>query len=140
MQGRSLAIAALFLTGCAATPKPVLNAEPIEVTYDEVAEYWIAQQGGVTVSSSEGGTGCFAVEIRYLIDSNGRVHEVEVLDAKPNNRLNRTAVEVQESFSYRPSVSNSERTPVSVRGFVKFDMSRPGGDGCDEFFERVGAG
>ncbi len=140
MQGRYLALLALCLTGCAATSQPALNSTPVDITQDQLSAYWIARQDGVTVSASRGGTGCFAVEIRYLIDSNGAVHEVEVLDAKPNNSLNRTAIDVQESFSYRPSESNSARTPVRVRRFITFDMSRSGDGGCDDFFERARAG
>jgi TonB family protein len=137
MQGRTLAIAAIFLTGCAATPEPVLNGTPVEISQDELDEYWVARQSGVFVRTPTTGAGCGVVDIRFLIDSNGEVHDVEVLDAQPKYTFDDAAVAMQEAFSYAPSDRNPGRTPVRVTRFVTFDMGPTDDVDCADVVQRL---
>lgn len=140
MHGRTLAFVVLFLTGCATTSEPVLNGTPVDITQDELADYWVPRQSGVNVSAPSNSAGCGVVDIRFLIDSNGEVHDVEVLDAQPRDTFDRAAIDMAEAFSYVASENNPRRTPVRVSRFVTFDMNPADDVDCAEVVQQLESG
>lgn len=135
MQGRLLTITMLALTGCAATSEPVLDSAPIDVTREELVDYWVpATQGGNFVKApTTREVPCAVVEFRQLIDSNGQVHDFEVIDSMPRGRFNSAARELAESIRYAPASGNASRVPVRVRNYVTFDMNSEDDIDCDAF-------
>ncbi|WP_028109007.1 energy transducer TonB family protein [Ferrimonas futtsuensis] len=105
---------ALALAGCASTP--VLNGSPIEVTQEHVENYWVLKQSQFSTKSrykklpKQGAV----VEVRYLIDSNGKTHEAEVIKAEPVDDWNRTALKAVDVMEYDNAPGNESLTPVYV--------------------------
>jgi TonB family protein len=123
MQGRILAMTMLALTGCAATGEPVLNSTPVDVTQDELDDYWVpTDTSGVFVKADRSRqTPCGVVDYRMLIDSNGEVHDFEVIDSEPKRSFERAARAQAEARSYVPAEQNAAATPVRLHTYVTFD-------------------
>jgi TonB family protein len=140
MQGRTLALVVFFLTGCATRGEPVLNSAPINVANDELADYWVPRETKVSIFTPSNGTSCGVVDFRFLIDSNGDVHEVEVIDALPKGTFNRAAIDMAEAYKFVPSESNSQRIPVRVTRYVTFDMNPTDDVDCSEVVKQIRSG
>ena len=137
MQKPYLALLVLCLTGCAATSQPVLNSTPVDITQDQLSAYWVPRESSVSIRAPSTGTGCGVVDIRHLIDSNGDVHDVEVMDAQPKGVFNSAAVEQAEAFQYEPSGNNTQRRPVRVSRHVTFDMNPSDEVDCAEIVKQI---
>lgn len=128
-------VVVLAASGCAATSEPVLNTEPINVTRDELDRFWQPDTPGggvyVRVPPMPPGVPCGVVDYRMLIDSTGKVHDVEVIDAYPRRSFEEAAREQAEARRYRPADTNAARTPVRVQTYVTFDTDSADDIDCD---------
>ena len=113
----AIAAAVLALAGCASAP--VLQAPPVEITGEQVTEYWtpvhdtiMRPMGQSRLRSGEVRPHADKVTVTYLIDSNGRVHDARVVSAEPANAYAGWAVDAISAFSYRPAPDNPGRVPV----------------------------
>jgi len=143
MQGRHLSLLAIALAGCAATPQPVLNTEPIEVSRDELAEYWVPEGDGrvfIKARITSPQVPCGVVDFRMLIDSNGQVHDFEVVDSEPRRAFDDAARQQAEARSYVPASGNAARTPVRVRNHVSFDTDNADDIDCSELIGDLRSG
>ncbi|MDZ3823547.1 MAG: TonB family protein [Pseudoxanthomonas sp.] len=124
------ALVGLLVVGIAvATPLVVADAPdekpddriPIEVTLEERAAYWQPVQprtrrevGMVPMEEFERMRSGH-VEVEFLIDREGKVRDIVILDSSPPGMWDEHARVDLAGFEYAPTPENAERHPVRVR-------------------------
>lgn len=124
------ALVGLLVVGIAvATPLVVADAPdekpddriPIEVTLEERAAYWQPVQprtrrevGMVPMEEFERMRSGH-VEVEFLIDREGKVRDIVILDSSPPGMWDEHARIDLAGFEYAPTPENAERHPVRVR-------------------------
>lgn len=115
----------LFLAvvaGCSTTP--VLNDAPVEVASAEVPRYWQPVQGSFTFRAPPGRKHPdqpVRVVIGYLIDSEGQVHNAEVLESEPKGVFDRAALRSVRQLEFEPSPSNDNHQPIRTRMVIRLN-------------------
>ncbi len=110
---RVLLILLLTVGGCSSDP--VLVAEPITVTEEEIDNYWVYDH-----SLSRRASHCIEKHMRghavvdMIIDSNGRPHVLEIREMVPDCVLSKWPKVWAESSRYVPAPGNENRTPIRV--------------------------
>ena len=124
------ALVGLLAVGIAVAP-PLVVADapdekpddrvPIEVTLDERAAYWQPVQprtrrevGMVPMEEFERMRSGH-VEVEFLIDREGKVRDIVILDSSPPGMWDEHARIDLAGFEYAPTPENAERHPVRVR-------------------------
>lgn len=137
MRGFSLALSVLLLGGCATMNEPVLNAAPVDISDEELDRYWVVRESTVNVRPPESMTDCGVVNLRFLIDSDGEVHDIEVLGALPERIFDQAAIDARKGLPFEPAASNPNRTPVRVTQNVTFDANPNNGVDCSELADEL---
>ncbi|SEM09817.1 TonB family C-terminal domain-containing protein [Pseudoxanthomonas sp. GM95] len=114
MYKRTIALLFLLHTISPSAAAAPSETEPLVVESSKVSSYWTADPrpfspAGVTqlrgVKSTE-------VEVAYTINKNGKVTDVEVLSAKPENTNATWAVRAIKASRFIASASNADHTPI----------------------------
>lgn len=114
-------LAVISLASCSATSKN-LAVTPIKINQNELNNYWqMADVGNFSMDLSRGlpsanGT----VVIEYLIDSDGRVHEVKIISYTPNDDWNTFAKKQAKKYRFKPATRNTALQPVYVQQEITF--------------------
>lgn len=120
----SIILTILFLNGCAST-EPYLNQEPVQ-TYDSPSDYWLsdvnvqplkfltAQQYRLLKGKH------IKIKTKFLIDSNGDVHNVEVIESNVDVSMLSLAEKAMQQRDFYPSKSNSSRQPMIAFALLEF--------------------
>jgi len=111
-----LVIVSFLFFGCASKPELTLNQQPIEVTNENISEYWIQKNNTFSFNlplsraprkSVEG-----YVKLRFLIDSNGNTFNAEIIESVPDGFWDYAAVLALSKQEFVPAESNSSNIPV----------------------------
>ena len=110
--------ASLALLGGCASPTAKLNQPPVDVTWEELPEYWVLVEDIGTFNPVGGLPEKWPVKgyvtLRYLIDSNGTLFSPEVLESHPPGVLDLIAISGLAKMRYRPSEQNPQAIPARV--------------------------
>lgn len=108
------AIFVIVIAGCSATPN--LISQPIEVSVENLDQYWEMKHESFSFNSpiNVQHRPIGHVKIRYLIDSNGKVFEPEIVDSVPVGVWDDQGMRAVKKMEYLPSGSNLSRDPVYV--------------------------
>ncbi|MDY7096320.1 MAG: TonB family protein [Acidobacteriota bacterium] len=125
MKKMLMIVSVLVLAACSVAPKIYLASEPLEVAVDELDDYWIESDEPVRFEMPAGSTPGAGQEgfarVRFLIDSNGKVHNPEVVESEPEGVWDQHGVKAVMSREYRPSEENDALVPVYVTSTVTFN-------------------
>lgn len=109
-----LAAVVVVCFGCATKPpEPYLVGKAVLVSRAGLDRYWTQNTRGMRPSLPPG-SGC--ATFHALIDSNGNVYDLELLNVNGVNtdRFKSWAYEFISNWTYIPSRHNSNRTPVQT--------------------------
>lgn len=111
--------AALALSACAAAP--VNSSAALEISGDEIQNYWLAtseivstrlEMADMRTRSGAPRTMAHTVEVTYLIGSDGKVSNARVISTEPANASGQWALAGLSASSYEPAPGNAARVPV----------------------------
>ncbi|WP_100657647.1 hypothetical protein [Alteromonas flava] len=111
-------ITLLFLTACVSTSEPHLVQDPVKVSPDTIDDYWVSQndvQFNIRPSSKQLRVmeeQKVVVDARYLVDSNGNVHDIEILDSNVEVSFLNMVERALERRDFKPAESNPNRVPI----------------------------
>lgn len=125
MKKISVILFALALLGCQATtsqPAPVFTSEVIEVTVDELPDYWVAEPTKMKMLKKRPdwlpkGKGEWTV--LTVIDSNGNEVEKTLISSEPEGFMTQQQVDEMPRAQYKPAESNKNRVPVKFYGTAR---------------------
>jgi len=121
-------LAGLFLlmaTACSTSPsipvEPEFNASVLNVSLEESSNYWtLDRRSQVDARRAIGepatSLACVRAVLAYTVDSNGRVFDVEIIDAWPDEAAARNFVTMRQHFRYEATPANTDRTPIRTVG------------------------
>lgn len=119
-------LTAVLLAACSAAPprspdEPEFNAPVLEVSREESSNYWTINRQSQADARRAIGEPATSYECRralpaYTVDSNGRVFDVEIVDAWPNEAAARYFAAMQRQFRYDPTAGNPDRIPIRTIG------------------------
>jgi len=118
-------LAAMLLAACSTTPEvpvePEFNAPVLNVSLEESSNYWTLDRRSQVdarrlIGEPATALACRRAVLAYTVDSNGRVFDVEVLDAWPNEAAARYFVAMRQHFRYEATPANTDRTPIRTVG------------------------
>ncbi len=112
----SIVFIPVLLLGCATTEKAVLSQKPVEVTKENIDEYWVQKNKNYSFSilstrvpkKPEKGH----VTVRFLIDSNGNIFAPEIIESVPEGAWDFAGVKAVSKQDFVPAKSNSLKVPV----------------------------
>ena len=112
----SILFISVLLLGCATTQKAVLNQKPVEVTKDNIDDYWVQKNKTFSFNlplkrapkNLEEGH----VTFRFLIDSNGNTFDPEIIESVPEGAWDYAGVKALSKQDFVPEKSNSLKVPV----------------------------
>ncbi|MBS3797680.1 MULTISPECIES: energy transducer TonB [unclassified Pseudoalteromonas] len=117
---------AVLLGGCMATQEQHLSAEPLEISSEQLHKYWRQERSEFTFSTrtfkkppTENGY----IKMRYLIDSNGEIFDVAIIESQPEGLWDTHALRSLKHLKYVPSSDNTELTPVYVTTDYHFNVN-----------------
>jgi len=109
-----------LLASCASAPK--LSTQAIEIPFNNLPQYWLVQvesfsftSPGKNTSRPEG-----YVKVRFLIDSNGKVFNSEIVESMPLGVWDDHGLRAVQELQYLPAEKNTARRPVYVTTTFKF--------------------
>ena len=121
-----ITLAGILLAACSATPtrtpdEPEYNVQVLEVSREESTNYWtIDRRSQVDARRAIGepatSLACRRAVLAYTVDSNGRVFDVEIIDAWPDKAAARYFVAMRQHFRYETAPANSDRIPIRTIG------------------------
>lgn len=109
-------IVSFLFFGCASKPELTLNQQPIEVTDENINEYWIQKNETFSFNlplnraPRKGEEG--HVKLRFLIDSNGNTFNPEIIESVPEGVWDYAGVQALSKQEFVPAESNSSNIPV----------------------------
>lgn len=119
-------LTSVLLAACSATPtrdpgEPEFNAPVVEVSREESSNYWTLKRpsrADARRAIGEPGTSyeCRRAVLAYTVDSKGRVFDVEIVDAWPNEAAAGYFAAMQRQFRYDPTATNLDRIPIRTIG------------------------
>ncbi|AAZ27835.1 energy transducer TonB [Colwellia psychrerythraea] len=121
---KHLALSLFFSSVLIGCQSQYLIQPAIEIKEPELSKYWIAKDGGISFKASSGklpsenGT----VFINYLIDSNGKVFNLKVVNSTPSDAWNKIALKLLKRTTYINTETNLIKAPVIVTTKVVFDI------------------
>ena len=112
-----------MLVGCASGP--TLTSDPIEVSTDDLPQYWTLKSQSFSFSSNYIGKikprPKGYVKIRYLIDSNGDTSNPKVVESEPSGVWDDQGLLAAKKMQYSPSENNTANIPVYVTSAFYFE-------------------
>tara|TARA_Y100000052_G_C2943047_1_gene81968 strand:- start:743 stop:1135 length:393 start_codon:yes stop_codon:yes gene_type:complete len=116
----------IFSCSANATISPHLSSEPIEVTNDELVQYWTMKFNSFSFNSEPKGKVASMpkgyVKIRYLIDSDGNTFNASVVESKPVGVWDEQGLLAIKQMQFAPTTDNDARVPVYVTTVFKFEQ------------------
>ncbi len=115
-----LTVMVLGIVGCMSVPN--LASQPKEIAENELLNYWEMKEETFSVNSaiSYKGRPDGYVKVRYLIDSNGIVHEPEVVESEPEGVWDAAGLKAAKKMEFVPASGNADRMPVYVTTLINF--------------------
>ncbi|WP_414828807.1 energy transducer TonB [Alteromonas sp. H39] len=115
-----LTVLVLGLVGCMSVPN--LASQPKEIAEDELSNYWEMVSDSFSFNSaiSYKGRPDGYVKIRYLIDSDGEVHDPDVVESEPEGVWDAAGLKAVKKMEFVPASDNADRMPVYVSTVFKF--------------------
>ncbi|WP_414830791.1 TonB family protein [Alteromonas sp. H39] len=107
----------LILSACAGTPQ--LTQKPVEIPVHEIAKYWLPEVSGFSYGSAPRQPG--TVIVRYLVDSEGDIYDVEIVKSTPEGLWDGVVRKSLRNTTFTPSPLNKARVPVKVT--AQYDFS-----------------
>ncbi|MFB2865338.1 energy transducer TonB [Aeromonas sp. MdU4] len=126
MISRGLWLGAMLslLLGCTSRPEVAQDRTPIAIPLDQLSRYWIQDRQFSFFGEDEPEFPVKPVkgyvEVRYLIDSNGRPIKPVVVAAEPPGELEQSALATLSRMRYSPGDDNPDAVPVEVTN--RFDI------------------
>ncbi|TLU67259.1 hypothetical protein FE810_02960 [Thalassotalea litorea] len=125
MKKISIFLIALALLGCQATStevEPVFTSEAIEITPDELSNYWVPKSTKVKMLKKRPtwlpkGKGEWTV--LTVIDSNGYVVKKTLISSVPEGFMTQSKIDEMPNTKFIPAPSNNKRTPVKFLSTAK---------------------
>lgn len=121
------AIALLFLAGCATSPEAYFKSDIKMVEADQLSDYWVEYDSTKRVdlpSDFEHPSVCGRVDLKYIIDSNGRIFNADVVHSAPAGVYDYLALKAHAQRKFKRSAANLERVPVQVVQKTIFKLER----------------
>ena len=123
----SIVLLSILTFGCATSPEVLLNQTPVEVTKENINEYWENKNKTfsfklplkATPKSMNDGF----VTFRFLIDSNGNSFNPEIIESKPEGAWDYAGVKALSKQAFIPAKSNTERVPVYYTQTIFFNSA-----------------
>ncbi|BDX08482.1 hypothetical protein [Planctobacterium marinum] len=117
----------IFISACAntGTSEPFLNQTPI-TQYDSLNDYWLSDKKMqplryLTKEQYKHMKGKkIKIEAKYLIDSNGDVHHVEILKSNVDIPMESLVKKTLQKQDFYPSQSNSSKRPIIAYAGLEF--------------------
>ena len=115
----------LVFTACSTSPstpvEPEFNSPLLNVSLEESSNYWtLDRRSQVDARRAIGepatSLACRRAVLAYTVDSTGRVFDVEIIDAWPNEAAVRYFASMQRQFRYDPAANNPDRIPIRTIG------------------------
>ncbi|MDX1625498.1 MAG: TonB family protein, partial [Wenzhouxiangellaceae bacterium] len=120
---------AILCAACAAPPQPdpELATSIRNVHATDLDEFWELKRKSFDISGVQPGVfddiDCGHVVLQFVVDSNGEIWDVEVVEAVPDDRFVRPALRALAKREFVPAESNPGRVPVRVRQATTFQES-----------------
>lgn len=127
MKKLSIILFSILALGCTSTTEKVLLQNPVEVTKDNIEEYWVHKNKSFSFhlplrrapkKNEEG-----HVTLRYLIDSNGNTFDPEILESVPDGVWDYAGVKALAKQDFVPAKSNALKVPVYYTQTILFRQS-----------------
>ena len=124
-----LTLCSFVLSGCSVfSGKPVLNAAAVNVSDKDLKQYWVSHNDTQSINPNSVQHYILTQEdvyavVSYLIDSNGDVHEIAVLDTNQEHRFDNLIEKALDKRKFTPAESNPERVPVYVKSRLEFSKN-----------------
>lgn len=123
-------VVTLCMIACSSTPEePVLNTKAVLINEKDLAKYWIAERERQRLHTTKAQnhilkqTDVFVI-VSYLIDSNGNVYNVDIIDSNQKGHFDDLVHRSLKRKHFSPAKSNSNRTPVFVTAMMNFSRVR----------------
>jgi len=127
MKAIAVAFVVLALVGCSTQPR--FASEPVDVREGQLHFFWIPDRSDRNLevpakAARDKVPG--RVLVAYLIDSDGKVVDPQVMSARPPGLYNEAALNLIRTQRFRPAPSNTNRIPVRVRTEITFNLDEGG--------------
>lgn len=117
----------ILIAACVSTTPstPYLNSEPL-TRYDSLSDYWLSdnkvqpikfltrEQRRVLKGKN------IELKAKYLIDSNGDVHNVEIYESNVEIPMDNLVAKALQNQDFYPSKANANKRPVYARAGLSF--------------------
>jgi|GEM_PF-3597459 len=115
------ALAAGFLLSACAGPEPLVDRDqtPLE-------EYWVMVESPAPEYPEAGEGARGEVRVQVLINRQGRVDEIQLLSAEPDERFVPAVFEALVDFRFEPGEANPERHPMFTDFQFEFEPDDAG--------------
>ncbi|MCJ8321333.1 MAG: energy transducer TonB [Colwellia sp.] len=120
----SILVFLITLMGCVSNPVKFLSQEPIRIENQDIMKYWkpakqkISFNNNLATPKEDG-----FVELRFLIDSNGRIFNPTVVESFPKDVWVPFALQATESRRFIKSDENPKALPVYVTMMYQFNVA-----------------
>lgn len=99
--------------------------QPLVVESTELRNYWTPDPRPFSAAAIPRGVMSTEVEVAYTINKKGKVGDVEVLSAKPDNTSATWAVRAIKASRYVATAANADHTPVRTTATITLS-AKPG--------------
>ena len=124
MKTFSLFLFSLLLLGCSSTSDMYLSQTPVEVTDENISDYWVQTNErfrfNLPIQRAIGKNEDGYVKLRFLIDSNGNTFNPEVVESTPAGMWDYAGVKALSKQHFVPAESNRSKVPVYLTQTIYF--------------------
>ena len=125
MKTLSLFLFSLLLLGCSSTSDMYLSQTPVEVTDENISDYWVQTyerfRFNLPIQRAIGKNEDGYVKLRFLIDSNGNTFNPEVVESTPEGMWDYAGVKALSKQNFVPAETNRSKVPVYLTQTIYFD-------------------
>ncbi len=123
----SIIIISLLVISCTSIKtSPYLTSEPI-ISPEKLDDYWLSTNNiqplkHMSRSQRKALSGnTVVIKAEYLIDSNGDVFDVKILESNVNNSFSSLVAKSLQNRAFSPSSINTDRQPVIIQSQLTFE-------------------
>ncbi len=114
----------LLLLGCSSTSDMYLSQTPVEVTDENISDYWVQTNErfkfNLPIQRAIGKNENGHVTLRFLIDSNGNTFNPEVIESMPAGMWDYAGVKALSKQEFVPADTNRLKMPVYYTQTIYF--------------------
>ena len=125
MKTLSLFLFSLLLLGCSSTSDMYLSQTPVEVTDENISDYWVQTNErfrfNLPIQRAIGKNEDGYVKLRFLIDSNGNTFNPEVVESTPEGMWDYAGVKALSKQNFVPAETNRSKVQVYLTQTIYFD-------------------